>query len=389
MDDFRKKVAIVGVAESDLGETPHLTELQLHIQAAKRALDEAGIPKAEVDGILSVTSARHVRFPSVQVAEYLQIVPSYTDTTGMGGSSFEAMVQHAAMAIAAGLCKVCLITYGSTQRSQASRNLGGVSQEPWIPASQFDAPYALPMMAGAYALAAQRHMHLYGTTPEQLAELAVAARQWARMNPVAFMREPLTIADVMASPMISTPLKKLDCCLVTDGGGAVVVTSVDRAKSLKKPPVYLWGSAETHTHSSIAQMPELTVTPAAITGPAAFKAAGIAPKDIDVAQIYDSFTITELMTIEDLGFCAKGEGGAFAEGGRFAPGGGFPVNTQGGGLSYCHPGMLGIFLIIEAVRQLRGESGERQVKDANLALCHGMGIALSTSSTLILGKEPR
>ena len=389
LDDFRKKVALVGVAESDLGETPHLTELQLHAQAAKRALDDAGIPKSEIDGILSVTSARHVRFPSVTVAEYLQITPSYTDTTGMGGSSFEAMVQHAAMAIAAGICKTCLITYGSTQRSQASRNLGGVSQESWIPQSQFDSPYALPMMAGAYAMAAQRHMHLYGTKPEQLAAIAVAARGWARLNPVAFMREPLTIADVMASPMISTPLKKLDCCLVTDGGGAVVVTSVERAKSLKKPPIYLWGSAETHTHSSITQMPELTVTPAAISGPAAFKSAGITPADIDVAQIYDSFTVTTLMTLEDLGFCPKGEGGPFAEGGRLAPGGAFPINTQGGGLSYCHPGMLGIFLIIEAVRQLRGESGLRQIDDASLALCHGMGIALSTSSTLILGKEPR
>ncbi len=237
VDDFRRKAAIVGVAESDLGETPDLTELQLHAQAAKRALDDAGIAKSEIDGILSVTSARNVRFPSVQVAEYLHIVPTYTDSVSLGGSSFEAMVQHAAMAIAAGLCTTCLITYGSTQRSQASRSLGGAAAESWLPSTQFDTPYALPMMVGAYALAAQRHMHLYGTKPEQLAEIAVAARQWAQMNPVAWSRDPLTVEDALASPMISSPLRRLDCCLVTDGGGAVVVTTVDRAKSLAKAPV--------------------------------------------------------------------------------------------------------------------------------------------------------
>lgn len=389
LEDFRRKAAIVSVAESDLGHTPHLTELQLHAQAAQRALADAGIAKNEVDGILSVTSARNVRSPAIQVAEYLQIFPSFSDSTSIGGSSFEAMVQHAAMAIACGLCTTCLITYGSTQRSQASRNLSGSAAESWLPISHFETPYGLPMMAGAYALAAQRHMHLYGTKPEQLAEIAVAARRWAQMNPVAFSRDPLTVQDVLASPMISTPLRRLDCCLVTDGGGAVVVTSAERAKSLPKAPIYLWGSAETHTHNMISQMPELTRTPAAVTGPAALQSAGIAPGDIDIAQIYDSFTITTLMTLEDLGFCEKGEGGAFAEGGRLAPGGSFPINTQGGGLSYTHPGMFGIFLIIEAVRQLRGECGERQVDDVNIALCHGTGGVLSSGSTLILGKEPR
>jgi acetyl-CoA acetyltransferase len=389
LEDFRRKAAIVGVAESDLGHTPQMTELQLHAQAAQRALADAGIAKSEVDGILSVTSARNVRSPAVQVAEYLQIFPSFSDSTSIGGSSFEAMVQHAAMAIACGLCTTCLITYGSTQRSQASRSLSGSAAESWLPISHFETPYGLPMMAGAYALAAQRHMHLYGTKPEQLAEIAVAARCWAQLNPVAFSRDPLTIEGVLASPMISTPLRRLDCCLVTDGGGAVVVTSAERAKSLPKAPIYLWGSAETHTHNMISQMPELTRTPAAVTGPAAFQSAGITPEDIDIAQIYDSFTITTLMTLEDLGFCKKGEGGAFAEGGRLAPGGSFPINTQGGGLSYTHPGMFGIFLIIEAVRQLRGECGERQVDDVNIALCHGTGGVLSSGSTLILGKEPR
>jgi acetyl-CoA acetyltransferase len=387
--DFRRSMVIAGVAESDLGEVPQLTELQLHAQAANRALRDAGIDKSEVDGILSLTSARGVRAPSIQVAEYLQIFPTYTDSTSIGGSSFEALVQHAALAIAGGLCTTCLITYGSTQRSDASRTLSGSPAETWLPSSQFETPYGLPMMVGAYALAAQRHMHLYGTTPEQLAEIAVAARGWAALNPAAYDRKPLTIEDALASPMISTPLRRRDCCLVTDGGGAVVVTSAERARHLAKPPVFLWGSAESHSHAMISQMPDLTVTPAATTGPLAFKSAGIEPSDIDVTQIYDSFTITTLLTLEDLGFCPKGEGGRFAEAGRLAPGGDFPLNTQGGGLSYTHPGMFGIFLIIEAVRQLRGESGPRQVADASLALCHGTGGALSSGATLILGKESR
>jgi acetyl-CoA acetyltransferase len=389
IEDFRRRSVLAGVAESDLGHTPHMTELQLHAQAAKRALADAGIEKREVDGILSVTSARNVRAPAIQVAEYLQITPSYTDSTSIGGSSFEAMVQHAAMAIAAGLCTTCLITYGSTQRSAASRSLSGSAAEPWLPGSQFETPHGLPMMAGAYALAAQRHMHLYGTTPQQLAEVAVAARSWAAMNPVSFARDPLTVDDVLASRLISTPLRRLDCCLVTDGGGAVVVTSADRARDLAKAPAFLWGSAETHTHNHISQMPEVTVTPAAITGPAALKSAGLAPADIDLAQVYDSFTITTLMTLEDLGFCAKGEGGAFVSEGRLAPGGDFPINTQGGGLSYTHPGMFGIFLIIEAVRQLRGECAERQIDGVDLVLCHGTGGALSSGSTLILGSHAR
>lgn len=389
IEDFRKKVAIVGVGESDLGFVPNKTELQLHAQAAIRAMEDAGIQKQEIDGLLSVTNGRMVRSPSMQVAEYLQIFPSYTDSTSVGGSSFEMHVEHAAAAIAAGLCETCLITYGSTQASDSTRSLSGHPAETWIPGAQFETPFGLPMMAGAYALAAQRHMYLYGTTSEQLAEVAVASRKWAAMNPIALKKELISVGDVLSSAMVSTPLHKLDCCLVTDGGGAVIVTTVEKAKSLRKVPIYLWGSAETHSHVHISQMPELTVTPAKVTGERAFKAAGIKPADIDVAEIYDSFTITVIETLEDLGFCKKGEGGAFVAGGRIEPGGTFPMNTQGGGLSYCHPGMFGIFLIVEAVRQLRGECGQRQIKDANLALCHGTGGVLSSGSTLILGREPR
>lgn len=384
--NFRDAVAIAGVAESEVGILPHRTEMQLHAQAAKRALDDAGIALSEVDGVLAIGSSRGTRMPSVQVAEYLGITPDYSDSTSLGGCSFEAYVQHAALAIDAGLCSTCLITYGSTQRSGGAGFGGGT--DPWLAASQFETPWGLPMMTGAYALAAARHMHLFGTTREQLAEIAVAARAWACLNPDAPKREPLSVADVLAAPMIATPLGKYDCCLVTDGGGAVVVTRADRARDARKPPVWLWGSAEAHSHASIANMPDLTVTPAARTGPAAFKSAGLTPADMDLAMIYDSFTITALMTLEDLGFCEKGEGGAFVTGGRIAPGGAFAMNTQGGGLSYTHPGMYGIFLIIEAVRQIRGEAGARQVP-VDLALAHGTGGALSAGSTLILGKEPR
>ena len=230
-------------------------------------------------------------------------------------------------------------------------------------------------------------MHLYGTTAEQLAAVAVAARKWAMVNPKALRRTPLTVAEVLASPMISTPLHALDCCLLTDGGGAVVVTSAERVRSLPKPPIYVLGSGATQTHEAITNMPELTETAARLSGQLAYGRAGMKPGDMDVVQIYDSFTITVLLSLEDLGFCGKGEGGAFVLDGRIAPSGPFPLNTSGGGLSYCHPGMFGIFLMIEAVRQLRGECGERQVPGAATALCHGTGGQLSTAATLILGRE--
>jgi acetyl-CoA acetyltransferase len=238
----------------------------------------------------------------------------------------------------------------------------------------------------AYALAATRHMHEYGTTSEQLAEIAVATRAWAALNPRALYREPLTVDDVLASPWVAYPFHQLDCCLVTDAGGAVVLTSTERARGLGVPVVEVLGSAVAHTHHMISQMPDLTTTPARLSGAAAYAQAGIGPADVDVAELYDSFTYTVLAELEDLGFCAKGEGGAFVSGGRTAPGGEFPLNTSGGGLSYTHPGMFGMFLLIEAVRQLRGECGERQVAGAEVALVNGMGGYLSSSATAILAR---
>ena len=382
--DLRGAAAIVGVAESPLGEVRDLTVLGMQAVAAKEALGESGLRLAEVDAVFSAGAGL---MASVEVAEYLGIRPRYTDSTQIGGSSFEAHVGHALMAIAHGLCDVALVTYASRQRSQRSRTLagrggGGFDQ---TLQGQFEAPFGLPLPVGAYALAATRHMALYGTTAEHMAQVAVSTREWAMLNEKAWRRDPLTIADVMASPMISTPLHLLDCCLVVDGGGALVLTSAERAVDLARSPVYVLGRGESHDHMAISQMPELTETAAVVSGPDAFAMAGLGPGDIDVCQLYDSFTITVLLALEDLGFCPKGESGPFVEDGRLGPGGNFPTNTSGGGLSYCHPGMLGLLLLVEAVRQLRGECGPRQVEGAEVACVHGVGGVLSSTATVILG----
>ena len=382
-----KSVAIVGVDESDeIGICEGKASLILHAEAARNALRDAGIDKSEVDGLLTAG-------PSImQLAEYLGIQPSYMDGTTVGGSSFVIQVEHAAAAIEAGLCNVAVITHGemgySARRGTASRGVDPRRYaDPEAPAAQFELPYGVGGPPSTYALAATRHMHQYGTTHEQLAEIAVATRKWAQLNPKAFMQDPLTIDDVLSSRWIAYPFHIYDCCLVTDAGGACVIVSADRARSLAKKPVWLLGSGEAMTHQSLINSPDLTQTPARYSGERAFKMAGLARKDIDVVEVYDSFTYTALVTIEELGFCAKGEGGPFLSNQRSAPGGDFPMNTNGGGLSYTHPGMYGMFLIIEAVRQLRGECGERQVADAHTALVNGTGGALSSTGTLILGAD--
>jgi acetyl-CoA acetyltransferase len=374
--------AIVGVAESDLGITPGKTVLQLQAQAAKAALGEAGLDKRDVDALF--TAGNWAWSPNILLAEYLGIQPKYTDGTNIGGSSFEAHVGHALAGIEAGRFDVALITYGSTQRSDRSRNHPAAHA---TLAEQFERPYGMPAPVGAYALAAMRHMYQYGTSSEQLAEIAVATRKWAMMNENAMMRDPITIEDVLQSRWIAEPLHLLDCCLVTDGGGAVVVASARMAQRTRKQPIWVLGHGETHTHYSISSMPDLTATGAVQSGQTAFAMAGVRHDEIDVTEIYDSFTITVLLTLEALGFCQPGEGGAFVSGQRTAPGGAFPMNTNGGGLSYCHPGMYGIFLLIEAARQLRGECGPRQVPGAKIALAHGTGGVLSSAATIILGRD--
>jgi len=387
----KREAVIIGVADLPLKDGKALTPmsvLQAQALVARDALKDAGIAMSEVDGLLT-TGLWGVpgpgQLPTVTLSEYLGITPRFVDGTNIGGSAFEAHVAHAATAIEAGRCEVALITYGSLQRSEMSRNLAG---RPSVLTMQYETPWGMPTPVGGYAMAAMRHMHEYGTTSGQLAEIAVATRKWAQLNPAATMRDPLSIDDVLESPMISDPLHLLDACLVTDGGGAVVMTTAEHAKALGRKPVYVRGYGESHTHWTIAAMPDLArLTAAEVASRDAFAMAGIGHDAIDVVEVYDSFTITVLLTLEALGFCQRGEGGAFVSNQRTAPGGAFPLNTNGGGLSYAHPGMYGIFLLIEAVRQLRGECGPRQIQDAVTALVHGTGGTLSSGATCILSTQ--
>src|SRR5262249_44668397 len=271
------------------------------------------------------------RLSVLGLAEYLGIDPKFIGSTIVDGSSFEFHVAHAMGAIALGLFNVALIAYGSTQRPLGRQQASGREANP------DETPFKPFLPSSAYALAASRHMHEFGTTREQLAAVAVAARQWAQLNPVAWEKKPLTIADVLAARMVSYPFTVRDCCLVTDGGGAIVVTSAERARSLKKPPAYVLGAGQAITHANISGMPDLTVTGARASGEAAYRMAKLGPNDVDAVELYDAFTINTILFLEDLGFCPKGEGGRFVEGGRIGPKGSLPVNTNGGGLSYCHP----------------------------------------------------
>jgi acetyl-CoA acetyltransferase len=389
MNRARREAVIAGVADAPLLDGK-LREpgsvMQVQARCAHAALADSGLTLRDVDalftaGLWGIPGVGQLS--TVTLSEYLNIHPTLHDGTNIGGSAFEAHVAHAALAIEQGLCEVALIVYGSTQRSEMSRSLAG---RPANLTMQFETPWGLPTPVGGYALAAMRHFHEFGTRPQALAEIAVAARKWAALNPAATKREPLTVDEVLSAPRISSPLGLLDCCLVTDGGGAVVVTTAERARNAGIKPIHILGHGQAATHWTIAAMPDLArLTAAEIAGRRAFDMAGVHHDDIDVVEVYDSFTITALMTLEALGFCKIGEGGEFVSGGRIAPGGDFPLNTNGGGLSYAHPGMYGIFLIIEAARQLRGEvERERQVKDARIALVHGTGGTLSSGATLIL-----
>ncbi|MBM3356811.1 MAG: thiolase [Betaproteobacteria bacterium] len=376
----RAAVAVVGAAESDLGQVaPDTSPTDLMAQATQRALEDCGLDLSDVDAVLCAHTQS--RMSALQLCEYLRIKPRYFDSTQIGGSSFMSHLAHAQAAIELGMCEVALIAYGSTQRSVSRAAASPREVNP------YETPYRPLLPTSAYALAASRHMHLYGTTREQLAEVAVAAREWALMNPVAWEKEPLTIEQVLAARMVSHPLTVRDCCLVTDGGGAIIVTSAARAKSLKKKPVYVLGMGEAIGHASISNMPDLTVTVAAESGPRAFAMAELKPADVGMLSLYDAFTITPVLFLEDLGFCPKGEGGRFVSNRAIAPRGKLAVNTSGGGLSYCHPGMYGLLVIIEAVRQVRGECGARQVKNCEVALAHGNGGVLSSQCTVIFGSD--
>ena len=374
---LRGAAAIVGASLGGVPMAPGRSALEILGEAVHGALADAGLKLSDVDGLFTGSSYHFLA--GLSVAEYLGIHPKFCEATMVGGSSYVGHLLTAAMALHTGQCDVALICYGSNQGSGFGK-LKSMAETPL-----YEAPYEPRYPISSYALAAARHMHQYGTTREDLAHIAVAARQWAQLNPLAHARDPLSIEQVLASRLVSDPLSVLDCCLVTDGGGALVLVRSERARDFPKPPVYVLGAAAATWHRQIGSMPDLTVTAAAESGPRAFAMAGLAPKDVDVLELYDAFTINTLLFLEDLGFCAKGEGGAFVRNGRIAPGGALPVNTNGGGLSCCHPGMYGMFLLIEAVQQLRAEAGDRQVPNAEIALCHGNGGVLSSQVTALLG----
>lgn len=349
-----RKVAIVGVSLSDCGRVDEATPYALHAQAARRALADAGLERTVVDGFASAGLGTP---PPAEVAEYLGLRPTWVDSTAVGGSTWEVMAAHAADAIAAGHANAVLLAYGSTARAdiRAGRRTGDLSFGARGPL-QFEVPYGHTLVA-KYAMAARRHMHEYGTTAEQLASVAVQARANAALNPEAMYRAPITVDDVLSGPLIADPFTKLHCCLRSDGGAAVLLAAEEYVRDCRTRPVWVLGSGEHVSHTTMSEWPDFTVSPAAVSGRLAFGRAGVRPEEIDLAEIYDAFTYMTLVTLEDLGFCKKGEGGAFVGTDRLTLTGDLPVNTDGGGLSAQHPGMRGLFLLVEAVRQLRGEGG--------------------------------
>ncbi|MGX1542158.1 thiolase C-terminal domain-containing protein [Streptomyces adustus] len=385
-----RRTAVVGAALSRCGRVDDATAYTLHAQAARRALADAGLDRSLVDGFASAGTG--VLAP-VEVAEYLGLRPTWVDSTAVGGSTWEVMAAHATDAIASGHANAVLLVYGSTARAdvKAGRRTGDLSFGARGPL-QFEAPYGHTLIA-KYAMAARRHMLEHGTTIEQLAQVAVQARANAALNPEAMFRDPITVDDVLSGPMVADPFTKLHCCPRSDGGAAVLLAAEEYVRDCRTAPVWVLGTGEHVSHAAMSQWPDFTVSPAAVSGRLAFERAGVGPDEMDFAEIYDAFTYMTLVTLEDLGFCAKGEGGAFVEKGRLKVAGGeLPVNTDGGGLSAQHPGMRGLFLLVEAVRQLRGEAGARQVRRPDgelprLAVASGTGGWFCSSGTVVLGRD--
>ena len=383
-----RDIAIVGVVESDeMGTVPNKSSLQHHAETAHNALADAGVSKDEVNGLFTAG------FSTLATAEYLGIQPSFTDNTSVGGSSFVIHVGHAIAAIRSGYCDMALITHGQAGRSTRGR-IGG---DPNLPTAQYESPYGIIGAPINYSIACSRYMHEYGEdrTRQAMAEIAVATRKWANLNPKAVMQDtPMTFDDYHDSRWVSWPFHLLDCCLVTDSGAAIVVTTAERARNCRKEPVWVLGAAESHDHNMISMMPSMTSLIARETGPKALARAGVTHDDIDLTMIYDSFTYTVMLTLEGLGFCGPGEAADLVANQRTAPGGDFPLNTSGGGPSYTHPGMYGSFLLVEAARQLRGECGDRQVhrkgdpsQNPQVAIVNGTGGSLSSTGTVILATD--
>lgn len=381
-NSLRGSSAIVGVGLFGCGEARGFSEVEIAVQASLDAIKDADMKVSDIDGVIVASASDFM--PTLAFAEHLGIKPKFADSNMVGGSSFVGHLLVASMALQSGVCNAVLVAYGSTQRTGLSRADASKARTVLDP-RPFEDPYRPFNPPTAYALAAARHMYEFGTTREQLADVAVAARQWAQRNPAAFSRGPLTKEDVLSSAMVCDPLSVRDCCLVTDGAGAYVLVRASDVSKSPKNPVYILGTGMAQSHRQVSSMPSLVETAAKESGVRAFAMAKMSPADIDVLELYDAFTINPILFLEDLGFCKKGEGGAFVEGGRIAPGGKLPVNTNGGGLSCVHPGMYGIFALIEAVEQLRGNAGERQCADVDVGLVHGNGGVLSSQATAILG----
>jgi acetyl-CoA acetyltransferase len=375
-----KEIAIVGAAETTrLGVIPDVSNIQLHAESALNALEDAGLKTSDIDGIACAGES------PVAMSHYLGLVPNWVDGTAVGGCSFMIHVRHAAAAISAGLCKTVLITHGESGRSRV-----GISRPPASPASlvgQFELPFGPMGPPSLFTIPVLRYMKETGLTDEQLAMVAVVQREWAAKNPRAMMKEPITVADVLNSRMIAYPFRLFECCLVTDGGGALIVTSAERARDMKQKPVYILGTGESVETPMVSQMEDFTRSRAfRVAGPNAFKAAGIAHKDVDHLMIYDAFAHLPIYGLEDLGFVGRGEAGAFISERNTAIGGKLPMNTNGGGLSYTHTGMYGMFALQESVRQMRG-TAPAQVQGAKISVCHGVGGMFAASGTIIFTNQ--
>ncbi len=384
--------AIVGAAESEtLGTLPHLSRLGLHADAARRAVADAGLKLSDVDGIFSTVAGPN------ELSDYLGLVPRYIDSTSVGGCSYMIMVRHAAAAIAAGQCSVALIVHGESGRSRIDTY---PEVQPAAPAGQFEAPFGTAAAPTTFSLPVLRHFHQYGTTKLQMSHVPAATREWALLNPKAIMHGagPITPQDVMASRDVCYPFNRLDCCLVADGGGALVLVAAERAKDFPRPPVYVAGGGEATAHRQVAMMRDFTVSDASVlSGKQAFDEAGIGPGDVDHLMLYDAFSFTPMMFLEDLGFVPRGESGPFLAqttkdtDGKLryitGPGGSLPMNTNGGGLSYCHTGRYGMFALLESVYQLRGEAGARQVPNLHVSLAHGPGRQFAAAGTVIMTNQ--
>ena len=384
---LRGKVAIVGVADTEVGVLPGRTPMEMGVEAALAAIADAGLEKNDIDGLVTCNAmAQPMMYHAEATAEYLQIFPRYCIAAGAGGGTTFSIIHHAASAIATGMADVVVVAMADAMRSGLTRD-----QAMMVQAStghpEFEQPYG-PTVPAYYALIAQAHMAEFGTTQEQFAGIAVACRAHAARNPSAQMRDLISVEDVLESRMIADPLHLLDCSLVSDGGAAIALTSAERAADMKQTPVYLLGAGEGHSHEHISAARNLTTSAAKEAGQRAFEMSGLCPTDMDFAQLYDCFTPTVLVELEDLGFCEKGEGGAFVESGALLPGGSLPVNTHGGLLSHSHPGNPGsMFALTEAVWQLRGDASGRQVADSKNALVHAQGGIMSSHTALVLGTE--